>query len=199
MESDSRCVFCSPQIEPWVLWEGAHYRIAADAFPRLPGHILLITRDHLLHHADAPENLWPELEAVMQTARAFLQSTGSGATFWENGYAAKEVPHAHLHGIPIQFPVVSAWVAGGQLLQVNDWSDVRNARTGEAGYTFVAGQDGRYVALDRDLLLAELRQATLARTGQSLDPATGGLRRGGVEEIAETRRLWTSWFDGRRR
>lgn len=192
----SPCAFCSPRIEPWVLWEGANYRIVADAFPRLPGHVLVITRDHVLHHADAPAEWWPELEAAIRSVREFLKSVADAATFWENGYVGKEVPHAHLHGMPVQLPDVAAWVAAGKLLSVDDWCAIRIARSNEDGYTLVAGDDGRFLALDRPLLLGELRKATLARTGQALDPTTGGLRRGGSKQVAETRRLWTAWTTG---
>jgi hypothetical protein len=80
-----------------------------------------------------------------------------------------------------------------KLLQVHNWDDVRQARTAETGYTFIAGDDGRFLALDRALVLSELRAATIARTGQTLDPLTGGLRRGVAQQLAETRRLWSDW------
>ena len=193
---DSKCVFCSPYIEPWVLWEGIHYRIVADAFPRLPGHVLLITREHVLHHADAPTEWWPELEMATGMVCEFLKSVGNAATFWENGYIGKEVPHAHLHGMPVQFPDTAGWVISGTLMPVKDWDDVRRAESNQDGYTLLVGDYGRYLALDRTLMLGELRKVTLARTGQTLDPVTGGLRRGGIDEVVETRRLWTGWTMG---
>src|SRR6266568_5575280 len=105
VSAETPCVFCSAQIEPWVLCEGKNYRVIADAFPRVPGHILLITRRHALHHADAPPAWWPELEGATTRIREFLFTIGGAASFWENGYVDKEVRHAHLHGLPIQFPI----------------------------------------------------------------------------------------------
>jgi hypothetical protein len=32
MKPETPCAFCSPQVEPWVLWEGTHYRVIADAW-----------------------------------------------------------------------------------------------------------------------------------------------------------------------
>jgi diadenosine tetraphosphate (Ap4A) HIT family hydrolase len=193
VESEARCVFCSPQIEPWVLWEGTHYRIVADAFPRLPGHILLITRNHVLHHTDAPDGWWPEFEAATERMREFLLAMCGAASFWENGFVGKEVPHAHLHGLPVHLPTPAEWVAEGKLLSVSGWADVRRHRERAEGYTFAIGAGGRYLALDRPFVLAAVRQATIARTGETLDPTTGGLRRGGMEQVEATRRLWTVW------
>ena len=195
VSAETPCVFCSPQIEPWVLCEGKNYRVIADAFPRVPGHILLITRSHVLHHADAPPAWWPELEGATTRIREFLFTIGGAASFWENGYVDKEVRHAHLHGLPIQFPIASEWVAEGKLLSVKDWIEVRRRRDSVHGYALIIGSGGRYLALDKQFALAALRQAVIRQTGQTLDPATGGLRRGGLEEVAQTRRLWMSWQD----
>jgi 8-oxo-dGTP pyrophosphatase MutT (NUDIX family)/diadenosine tetraphosphate (Ap4A) HIT family hydrolase len=189
------CVFCSPRIEPWVLWEGVHYRIVADAFPRLAGHILLITRDHVLHHADAPDMWWPEFETATERMREFLLATCGVASFWENGIVGKEVPHAHLHGLPVNVPTPVEWVMERKLLAVTGWDEIRRYRESAGDYTFVSGERGRdrYLAIDRSLVLAAARQATIARTGGILDPATGGLQRGGAAQVEETRRLWTAW------
>jgi hypothetical protein len=118
------CAFCSPQIEPWVLREGERYRIIADAFPRLPGHVLLISRTHL---------------------------------------------------------------------PVNDWSDVDRYAERAGGCTTVIAGDQRFVVADRAFALRVLREAVIRHTGETLDPSTGGLRRGGAEQVAVTRRLWASW------
>jgi len=193
MKPETPCAFCSPQVEPWVLWEGTRYRIIADAFPRLPGHILLITRRHVLHHADAPAAWWSELEAALERMRAFLLAAGGAASFWENGYADKEVPHAHVHGTPVQVRIAPEWVAAGKLLPVHGWGALRRYRDRVGGYALLIGGGGRYVALDRPFMLHALRHAVLRQTGHALDPATGGLPRGGADQVAETRRLWARW------
>lgn len=191
--TDAACVFCTPRIEPWVLWEGARYRLIADAFPRLPGHVLIITRAHVLHHADAPDDWWPELEQAMERMHAFLLQTCGVATFWENGITVKEVAHAHLHGLPIDVSIAPEWETDGTLLPVRDWHAVQRGRDPQHGYTFLATHGRRYLALDRHLVLGELRRATTSRTGETLDPATGMLRRGGTRQVELTRQLWANW------
>jgi hypothetical protein len=125
--------------------------------------------------------------------RQFLLAMCGAASFWEKGFVGKEVPHAHMHGLPVDVPSPVEWVSGGKLLPVNSWADVRLHRERAEGYTFVSGASGRYIALDRAFVLDAARRATIARTGQTLDPATGGLRRGGKEEVEMTRHLWTTW------
>ena len=114
---------------------------------------MLITREHLLHHADAPAEWRPELDLAIGMVREFLKSICNAATFWENGYIGKEVPHAHLHGIPVLFPDPASWVATGTLMPVKDWNDFRHVRSKQDGCALVAAEDGWYLALDRDLML----------------------------------------------
>jgi hypothetical protein len=57
---------------PWVLMDGAYYRVVADALPRELGHVLLITRAHVLHHAIASAAWRPELEAPDGPPYGFL-------------------------------------------------------------------------------------------------------------------------------
>jgi hypothetical protein len=90
-------------------------------------------------------------------------------------------------------PTPAEWVSEGELLPVNNWADVRRYRDRAEGYTFVEGAAGRYLALDRQFVLAAVRNATIARTGGTLDRVTGGLRRGGADEVNETRRWWAMW------
>lgn len=59
----------------------------------------------------------------------------------------------------------------------------------------VVTETGRYPAIDRPPVLAELRRATLARTGERQTPVTGMLPRGGPRQVEETRRLWATWTE----
>jgi hypothetical protein len=87
----------------------------------------------------------------------FLRATCGAASFWENGFLGKEVSHAHLHGLPVQFPSVSEWVSEGKLLSVKRWAEVRRHRDGVHGYALMIGAGARYLALDRPLALAAVR------------------------------------------
>jgi hypothetical protein len=42
--------------------------------------------------------------------------TFGAASFGENGFVDKEVPHAHLHAMPVRVPVSREWVTDGTLI-----------------------------------------------------------------------------------
>ena len=93
------CVFCTRREQPEILFETRSLYVVPDKFPLLPGHVLVISKEHRRCHAEAPAEA--ELEAAAERARAFLQAAyGVPVLTWENGICGQTVYHAHLHVIP---------------------------------------------------------------------------------------------------
>jgi hypothetical protein len=51
-----------------------------------------------------------ELEDTQEHVRAFLLAPFGMASFWEHGGADKEVPHAHLLGVPVDGALGPDWL-----------------------------------------------------------------------------------------
>jgi diadenosine tetraphosphate (Ap4A) HIT family hydrolase len=76
-----------------------------DEHPRCTGHLLVLSKAHLLDHADAPTEWWRELASTQVLVRRFLLETFGRCFFWENGGPRKEVAHAHLHAVPLALSI----------------------------------------------------------------------------------------------
>jgi diadenosine tetraphosphate (Ap4A) HIT family hydrolase len=187
------CAFCSARLERLRLWESPHYHVLADEYPRCVGHVLLLSKPHLMGHMDAPAAWLPELCEAQRQVRRFLLDTFGEAGFWEHGGPDKEVPHAHLHGVPVDVRFGPAWVAGGQVQPVAGWPAVwaHHERTG--AYVYAAGSDGAYLVHDEPAVLVEVRRLVVQRRGGETLDAAGGLRRLGPEAVTATRALWRAW------
>jgi diadenosine tetraphosphate (Ap4A) HIT family hydrolase len=186
------CPFCAEQIQAVTLWESEHYRVFADEYPRCVGHVLLITKTHVVGHADAPPTWLHELAQVQEHVTRFLQDTFGAASFWEHGGGDKEVPHAHLHGVPVDMVLGSTWLNSGRARRVDGWPAVQRYRQDMGAYVYAAGRAGAYLVLDEPGVLHEVRHQFVRQLGSALD-AQGGLHRHGPEVVARTRELWRDW------
>jgi diadenosine tetraphosphate (Ap4A) HIT family hydrolase len=175
-----------------ALWSSEHYRLVADEYPRCVGHVLLITKAHLVGHMDAPGEWLAELSHAQEYVRRFLIDTFGEAGFWEHGGPAKEVPHAHLHGLPVDIVLGAEWPEQGRVQRISDWSDVGTHHRETGNYVYAAGSDGAYLVLDEPGVLAEIRRQFVRKLGLALDPG-GGLRRLGPDAVNHTREHWYSW------
>ena len=180
------------RIQALTLWESEHYRVFADEYPRCVGHLLLTTKEHLISHVDAPTNWFRELSDAQEHVRGFLLDTFGRASFWEHGGADKEVPHAHLHGVPVDVVLGPEWVDNRRARPIDGWLDVRSHREQTGNYAYGAGREGAYLVLDEPAVLKEVRRQFVSQLGTALEPG-GGLRRHGPDVVRRTRELWHGW------
>ncbi len=180
-----KCVFCSARIEHVTLWQSEHYRVFADEYPRCVGHVLLISKAHLLGHMDAPVEWLGEFSAAQDHARRFLLENFGCASFWEHGGADKEVSHAHLHGVPVEIVLGPEWIDDQRARRVDGWLDVRMHHQRAGAYVYLAGREGTYVVLNEPAVLGEVRRQFVRQLGSVLDPG-GGLGRHGPDVVERT-------------
>jgi diadenosine tetraphosphate (Ap4A) HIT family hydrolase len=189
------CPFCRPGLSRLALWAGEHYLIIPDEHPRCAGHLLVLTREHVIDHADAPTAWLQELEATQDKVRRFLLETFGRYSFWENGGQRKEVPHAHLHGIPVELSIDLTRFEG-RVREVSAWDDLRREVVGVERYAYAETGRGRYFIPEDQYwpVLDLVRRQTAAQTeGQLTDDA---LVRYGPEVVARTQALWSAWASG---
>ncbi len=103
----SECIFCKildGEIPSRTVYEDEDTLAFLDANPLVPGHTLVIPKDHIerLGQMQAPL-AGRYFEPVPRIVKAVETATDAdGATLaWNDGEAAgQEIPHAHLHIVP---------------------------------------------------------------------------------------------------
>lgn len=187
------CAFCRPETAAEALWEGEHYRVLADAFPRCAGHVLLVTRAHLPSHMHAPREWMPEFAEAQRSICRFLRDTFGAATFYENGAKHQEVPHAHLHGLPFDPVIDPDWLRERKLERISGWEDARRECEREGHYFYLETGSGSYLIRKYKFVLRRVRSQLLDQTEATQDADTGKMARGGPDMIQQTARLWRAW------
>ncbi len=95
------CAFCQrSSVADHILKETPTFRILADHAPLVPGHILIVPRNHYTCYGDVPPTLDEELFALRQEVQRFLVRYYEPTVFWEHGVFHQTVFHAHLHCLP---------------------------------------------------------------------------------------------------
>ncbi|HLZ62902.1 MAG TPA: HIT family protein [Ktedonosporobacter sp.] len=95
------CIFCQKHgIARNILKETASFRLVADHAPLVPGHLLIIPKDHYTCYGDVPSALDEELYTLKREVQQFLTRFYAPIVFWEHGIFRQTVFHAHLHCFP---------------------------------------------------------------------------------------------------
>ncbi len=95
------CAFCQRSfITDQILKETHAFRIIADHAPLVPGHLLIVPRNHYTCYGDVPAVLDDELFTLKQEVQRFFLRYYEPTVFWEHGVFHQTVFHAHLHGFP---------------------------------------------------------------------------------------------------
>ena len=101
------CIFCGivgGRQDAYVLYEDADHMAFLDRYPVVPGHALIIPKQHYSTINEmSPDTVGRLFSLVPRLATAVLKATGTAAfnVGQNNGHAAKQVvPHVHVHIIP---------------------------------------------------------------------------------------------------
>ena len=99
------CLFCSivgGDVDADVVLETEHLVGFLDHRPVFKGHVLLVTRRHLVTLPDLPAELRdPFLEAGQRLAAAMVDGLGAQGSFVAmNNTVSQSVAHLHLHVVP---------------------------------------------------------------------------------------------------
>ncbi|MBI5929866.1 MAG: HIT domain-containing protein [Chloroflexi bacterium] len=97
------------------LLQTSHFVAMPDIFPLVPGHTILLTRDHVLSMAQIPIEWYDELKKVKSELAIHLSKQFGTLFCFEHGDADGEmtsgvcIKHAHLHFIPAVISI-EEWV-----------------------------------------------------------------------------------------
>jgi bis(5'-adenosyl)-triphosphatase len=98
------CPFCSPKIKECVFLESANFLAVYNIAPVLPGHSLIIPKDHItsfiaLNRQQRTEFLETTTRAVRMLLKAF-HTDAFDLSVQEKPEAGQTIEHLHLHIVP---------------------------------------------------------------------------------------------------
>jgi diadenosine tetraphosphate (Ap4A) HIT family hydrolase/8-oxo-dGTP pyrophosphatase MutT (NUDIX family) len=112
----SGCPLCTPEsLEPRLLFESRSFALAAELFPLVSGHLLILPREHVGAFSKLSLDLDAEFRGLLSRVEAFAAARIAPTTIVERGDPASG-NHAHLHVVPASlddpFPAAERFEAG---------------------------------------------------------------------------------------
>ncbi len=101
------CAFCNSEIiESQAAFKSKYFTVAVDYAPRVPGHLLVIPKRHIMKAHELSSEEWEELSLiipkVVQIFSEYLH-TDEYIILEKNGPGAfQTVPHVHFHLFPVR-------------------------------------------------------------------------------------------------
>ena len=107
MSKHENCIFChivAGSAAAYIVDEDEHTMTFMDAFPVVPGHTLIVTRQHydnvLEAQATAIAAVGAKSVAIARAIKAIVQPDGLGVYQLNGAAAGQTVFHYHMHLIP---------------------------------------------------------------------------------------------------
>jgi len=98
------CPFCKPKIQECVFLESGNFLAVYNIAPVLPGHSLIIPREHITSFIGLSRQQRTEfLEATTQAVRILMRAFHTDAfdlSIQEKPEAGQTIEHLHLHIVP---------------------------------------------------------------------------------------------------
>ncbi len=161
------CVFCHPELTPAPLAVTESLRLVPDLYPVAPGHLLVISKDHLTCFGAAPPAVLAELEELSQRARGFIRGSYQlDPLIWENGVSGQTVFHAHLHLIPVHLEgLIETLAADSESLGSDGWEAVRERYQAHGSYHYAAIGEHRWLLEGDGAMNWEVRRLIAVTAG----------------------------------
>ena len=97
----NNCPFCQlEEIRKDILLESENFFVKVGIGILAPGHVMIITKEHILCFAELPDNLAEEFATIKNKLFEKLKSNFSEPIVYEHGIYGQSINHAHLHFLP---------------------------------------------------------------------------------------------------
>ncbi|HEY8739509.1 MAG TPA: HIT domain-containing protein [Candidatus Dormibacteraeota bacterium] len=190
---DPDCVFCAQAAQPVALRRGRHVHTIPDLYPVVPGHLLLVSREHLPSYGAASPVVTEELQSEADLAMRFVhQSYGVEPLLWENGGAGQTVFHAHLHVMPVALHELEEVIESEHMTEVGGWDDVRRHWEAGGSYHYLQFRGHRRLAEGNGAANWEFRRRVAIAAGLRYQ---GGrwVRPTTADDVGDVQRRWGEW------
>ncbi|HEV1997142.1 MAG TPA: HIT family protein [Candidatus Dormibacteraeota bacterium] len=191
------CAFCHPEASPGVLTANEHVRLLPDLYPVAPGHVLVVSQEHLSCYGAAPAEVLTALETLSQTAAQFVRDAyGVEPVLWENGGAGQTVFHAHLHVMPVTLHAIEELIEHEHMEEVPGWTQVAELWQKKGPYHYMQFRDHRRLIEGNGEMNWEFRRRVAIAAGMRFE---GGrlVRPTTKADVDEVPRRWDAWAGSR--
>lgn len=165
MRPQGRCVLCdevsgdhalssllpAPACAKKVALDGGYFLLLPDISPLIPGHHLLITRDHICSFAEVPRSRQKSFTVAKEEAIRIITHKFGSPVLFEHGTGTGAaaigscVQHAHIHLLPVQgIPAITeAMEEFGEVLDCSSSDAPISFPTAAEDYFFYQNREGR--------------------------------------------------------
>lgn len=127
----SSCPFCHPDIRKAVFAESESFYALQNIAPILPGHVLIIPKEHYHGLMETPDELLPEMvlfsKQVIKCLEEVYRCHSFDWTIQEGKAAGQTVNHFHMHIIPRRIDDLAAPGLWFKKLEQSKYEDVDSA------------------------------------------------------------------------
>ena len=102
MNEGENCIFCkivNNEIPSTKVYEDGDFLAFVDIKPMLDGHLLLITKKHIVWMQDSEDEMIAQIFILTKKLMLAIKN-GIGCDFVQVSVVGQEMPHFHIHLIP---------------------------------------------------------------------------------------------------
>ena len=97
----NNCLFCQrDKIKEDILFKSENFFVKVGVGILAPGHVMVITKDHIPCFAELPKHLLRELTLLKGRVVETLELNFAEPIIYEHGVYGQSINHAHLHFLP---------------------------------------------------------------------------------------------------
>lgn len=151
------CIFCEiDKIKPNIIWESKIFFVKVGVGILAPGHIMLISKEHLSCFAALPGEQSKEFLSMKERIADKIKSNFSEPIIFEHGIYGQTVNHAHLHFIPNESEFYNIENIGNKIFKnfkstrLNDLFEIRDVFEKEGSYIYLEEKNEKFVFHTKD-------------------------------------------------
>ncbi len=148
---EDKCIFCNYEsIKEDILWESENFFVKVGVGILSPGHVMLITKKHIICFAELPGFLHEEFLSLKERITDKITSLFSRPIIYEHGIYSQSVKHAHIHFVPSKsefHELESIKHAFNYLksMKVDDMFEIKNIYEKENSYFYLEENGNKWV------------------------------------------------------
>lgn len=126
-----------------MLWESDNYCVFPSLGQIVEGYLLIATKQHYISMSEIPNEIYGELENVINKVRNVLKEYYGIPLFFEHGPASASkkggccIEHAHLHAVPVQVDVLSDLSAQFYSHKISSFPELKELHEKNIPYFFL--------------------------------------------------------------
>ncbi len=145
--------FCKADIASRILHETPRFVVMADISPLVPGHVMIVPKNHILCYGAVEDTARDEFSGLVNATRTILREHYGPSVILEHGTSSLEpvadhVTHAHLHIVPAAIDIRDS-LMNFNTTTIASLSDLSSWATRDEAYIYFESCAGERIVADR--------------------------------------------------